>query len=191
MDLRVTDLKQWFYCPRVVYWNYCLPVQKKPTYKMEHGRETHELLAALETRRSLKRYGLQNARRQFHVPLQSEELGLSGLLDLLLISEQKNYFPVEFKYTTGNIAMNHLYQLAGYALLIEETYGVQVETGFLYRVPLNRVSTVRLSPRLKEQALDALRAMQEMIYAERMPPPTPQRAKCIDCEFRRYCNDVW
>lgn len=191
MDLRVTDLKQWFYCPRVVYWTYCLPVEKKLTYKMEHGRDEHEVLAALETRRSLKKYGLQNARRLFHVSLQSENLGLSGLLDLLLISEQNDYFPVEFKFTTGRIATNHLYQLAGYALLIEETYGVQVNIGFLYRVPLNRVSTVRLSPRLKEQALDALHAMQEMIRSERMPSPTPQRAKCIDCEFRRYCNDVW
>lgn len=191
MDLRATDLKQWFYCPRVVYWTYCLPVEKKPTYKMEHGRAEHEMIAALETRRSLKRYGLQHARRLFHVPLQSEQLELSGLLDLLLITEDERYFPVEFKYTTGSIAKNHLYQLAGYALLIEATYGVEVNTGFLYRVPLDRVSTVRLTLQLKQQALEALQAMHEMIDAERMPPPTPQRGKCIDCEFRRYCGDVW
>jgi hypothetical protein len=25
-----------------------------------------------------------------------------------------------------------------------------------------------------------------------MPPPTPNRNKCLACEFRRFCNDmVW
>lgn len=38
MMLRVSDLKQFIYCPRIVYYNYVMPVEKKTTYKMEHGK---------------------------------------------------------------------------------------------------------------------------------------------------------
>ena len=36
---RVTDLKQYFYCPRVVYYAYCLPQVRPVTAKMEAGIE--------------------------------------------------------------------------------------------------------------------------------------------------------
>jgi CRISPR-associated exonuclease Cas4 len=189
-DLRISDLKQWFYCRRVVYWTYCLPVPKKSTYKMEHGAEQHEVLAALERRRELREYGLANGQRLFHVPLYSARLGLSGLLDLLVVTEGNQYFPVEFKETTGKVGMNHRYQLAGYAVLIEDVYNVEVTTGFIYRIPLKRVTSVRLTAALKRKARTALSEMRAMLDAERMPLPTPQRGKCVDCEFRRFCSDV-
>lgn len=191
MELRVSDLKQWFYCPRVIFWTYCLPVQKRTTYKMEQGRTQHEVLSALERRRKLKEYGLSGGTRRFHVSLRSERLGLSGLLDLLIVTEDGRYLPVEFKFTTGAVSRNHRYQLAGYALLVEETYGTTVEEAFIYRIPLKRVTRLTITPALKRRALAALQEMQVMLHAERMPPPTPQRAKCADCEFRRYCADVW
>jgi CRISPR-associated exonuclease Cas4 len=190
-DLRVTDLKQWFYCPRVVYWTYCLPVPKRLTYKMEHGAEQHEVLAALERRRELRAYGLANGQRLFHVPLFSARLGLSGLLDLLIITEDGQYFPVEFKETTGRIGANHRYQLAGYAVLMEDVYNVEVNAGFIYRIPLKRVTMVNITAALKRKVRTALEEMRAMLDAERMPPPTAQRGKCVDCEFRRFCSDVW
>ena len=189
-DLRISDLKQWFYCPRVVYWTYCLPVPKKLSYKMEHGIAQHEVLAALERRRELREYGLANGRRLFHVPLYSSRLGLSGLVDLLVVTEDGQYFPVEFKDTTGRVSANHRYQLAGYAVLVEEIHGVEVDTAFVYRIPLKRVTAVRLTAALKRKVRTALQEMRAMLDTEQMPPPTPQRGKCVDCEFRRFCSDV-
>jgi len=188
--LRVTDLKQWFYCPRVVFWTYCLPVEKKLTYKMEHGLAQHEILSALESRRKLREYGLSSGRRFFHVTLSSESLGLSGLLDLLIVTEDGRYYPVEFKETAGPILSNHIAQLAGYALLVEETHGQEVDTAFVYRMILRRVSTIRITPALKRKALAAVQEMQAMLDSERMPRLSPQRGKCIDCEYRRFCGDV-
>ncbi|MDW8367371.1 MAG: hypothetical protein RMK49_16140 [Abditibacteriales bacterium] len=37
----------------------------------------------------------------------------------------------------------------------------------------------------------ALQEMRAMLHAERMPPAAAQRSKCVDCEFRRFCADVW
>lgn len=186
--IRVTDIKQWFYCPRVVYFTYVMPVPKKPTAKMEFGIEEHQVLSALERRRKLSKYGLASGKRLFYVPLKSINLGLIGTLDLLIISESK-YLPVDFKSTTGGIANNHRYQLAGYAILLEETYGCTVDNGCIYRIPTDDVFFVRLNKEIKDKLIMAIKDIREMLMRETMPEPPKQRGKCVDCEFLRFCAD--
>ena len=44
MDLiPVTDLKQWAYCPRVVYYHRVMPAPPRPTYKMKEGLAAQDL----------------------------------------------------------------------------------------------------------------------------------------------------
>lgn len=186
--IRVTDIKQWFYCPRVVYFTYLMPVQKKITPKMEMGAEEHAVISALERRRKLREYGLTEGERHFHVPLRSTHLGLSGLLDLLLISGS-DYIPVEFKDTTRGVSLNHKYQLAAYALLLEDVYSCQVDRGFVYQIPNDRITLVRLDRRAKDGVRQAVSEIHAMIAAERMPDPPAQRGKCTDCEFLHFCGD--
>jgi len=50
----VTDLKQFAYCPRVVYYSYCLPLIRPMTYKMKAGQEAHVEEKGREQRRSLR-----------------------------------------------------------------------------------------------------------------------------------------
>ncbi|MGH9351215.1 MAG: CRISPR-associated protein Cas4 [Terriglobia bacterium] len=96
--LRVNDLKQWEYCPRIVFYNTVMPVTRKSTIKMERGKQVEIKLDALETRRTLRRYHLAEGDRRFNVSLSSERLGLSGKLDLLITTPAACY-PVDFKYT--------------------------------------------------------------------------------------------
>ncbi|MBM4463865.1 MAG: DUF911 domain-containing protein [Chloroflexi bacterium] len=56
--LTVSDVKQFAYCPRVVYFTYALPRRRPTTYKMKEGKIEHEHVAELEERRSLRAYGL-------------------------------------------------------------------------------------------------------------------------------------
>jgi len=190
MELCVSDVKQWFYCPRIVYYRYCLPLPRPLTDKMVLGAAEHEVLSVLERRRSLRKYGLAQGQRFFHVPLASAALGLAGVLDLLIITADGGYFVVEFKHTTQRLARNHKLQLTAYCLLVEETYGPAVRGAFLYRIPYRDVTEVAITPALRAEVRAALAAMREMILAERMPLPTPQRGKCVDCEYRRFCGDV-
>ena len=55
----VTDLRQWAYCPRVVYYQYCLPDIRPVTKLMEAGQEEHRAESGREERRSLRTYGLK------------------------------------------------------------------------------------------------------------------------------------
>lgn len=65
IPLRVNDLKQYAYCPRVVFYHYVMPVEAPSTYKMEHGKLAEEKIDELERRRGLKRYGLSSGTRRF------------------------------------------------------------------------------------------------------------------------------
>lgn len=190
MQIRIGDLKQYTYCPRILYWSYCLPVEKERTFKMEYGAQEHERISALEVRRSFRRYGIVVGKRYLHVPLNSERLGLSGLLDMLIIDADGFCYPVEFKHTEGPIYPNHRLQLAGYAMLLEERFGQEVRWGFVYRLPLEKVTRVPITPQRKRCLLEAVEQIRRMVAEERMPPPTPRRGRCVDCEFRRFCGDV-
>ena len=37
MNIRVSDIKQYFYCPRVVYHTYYTPVSRPTTHPMQLG----------------------------------------------------------------------------------------------------------------------------------------------------------
>jgi CRISPR-associated exonuclease Cas4 len=190
IPLRVNDLKQFEYCPRIVFYNTVMPLERKTTVKMERGKEEEFRLDALEKRRTLRRYELGSGERRFHVWLESPTLGLSGKLDLLIVSN-KGYFPVDFKYTRGRPHRNHVVQLAGYGLLVEEKFRTRVDTAFIYLTPVQQVISIGLTGQLKEEVRQRLSEMRTMIHDEILPPATPVRGRCEECEFRNYCGDVF
>ena len=54
--LPVTELRQWAYCPRVVYYHVTMPGAGRSTYKMQEGLRAQELIENLEMRRTLREY---------------------------------------------------------------------------------------------------------------------------------------
>jgi CRISPR-associated exonuclease Cas4 len=188
--LRVNDLKQFEYCPRIVFYNTVMPVDRKSTVKMERGKEMELRLDALESRRTLRRYRLAEGKRRYHVWLSSDRLGLSGKLDLLIETADTCY-PVDFKYTRGRPRRNHVMQLGAYAVLVEDVMQRPAPAAFIYFVPSNQLVRLRVTERLKEVVRTRLREIRQMIREQMLPEPTPVRARCEECEFRNYCGDVF
>ena len=83
MMLRVTDLKQWAYCRRIVYYQHRMPGVGKQTYKMGEGKAAQDMVEQLEMRRTMREYGFEGAVRKFGVWLENKDLGLAGKLDLI------------------------------------------------------------------------------------------------------------
>lgn len=190
IELTVTDLKQWAYCPRIPFYRYVLPVERPVTYKMERGKAIQAAVEALERRRGFRAYGMKEGERLFGVRLRSKRLGLSGKLDLLILTSKACY-PVDFKDTEGRPRQNHRVQLAAYALLIEEAFRVPVPQGFLYLVPRKEVVAVPMAEAEREEVIRILGEIREMISRELMPDPTSVRARCETCEYQNYCADIW
>ncbi|MBI3946604.1 MAG: CRISPR-associated protein Cas4 [Armatimonadetes bacterium] len=187
--VRATDVRQWAYCPRVVYYTTVVPVPRAVTFKMEYGTEAQAAVEALEVRRKLRRYRLDAGERHFRVRLESGRLGLSGEIDLLITTPEEAV-PVEFKHTERPVGKNHRAQVAVYALLAEEHTGLPARRGFICRLPSGRLQQVACDADERRQALEIAAQVRAMITQESRPHPTGVRARCTDCEFRRYCADV-
>jgi CRISPR-associated exonuclease Cas4 len=190
-SFRVTDLKQYDYCPRIAYYHIVLPQVRPTTYNMEMGIQRHVEAEDREKRRSLRTYGLAAGQRAFNVPLWSLELGLSGELDMLIDTETER-IPVDYKDSNKGGAHFKL-QLMAYGRLLEETAAVParpVRRGFLYLIPLRKAVEVTFTPRLRQELMTALTELRAIAFEQRMPAPTGRRTRCVDCEFRRFCNDV-
>lgn len=190
LTLRVNDLKQWLYCPRIVFYHYTMPVEARSTWKMQEGHAAQDSLERLEKRRKFGRYGLEEARRQFNIWLSSERLGLTGKLDMLLESAE-GLFPVDFKMSSRGAFQNHVMQLAGYALLVEEKWQREAPAGFVYLTLRHEVVEVPLGTEVKQRALEQLAQIRDAIRLQRTPPPTPVRRRCDDCEYRNFCADIF
>ncbi len=172
------------------YYQVCLPDVRPVTYKMQAGIEAGHEEATREARRSLRPYGLENGRREFNVPLVSDRLGLRGAVDMVIWLDDKNeVIPVDYKLS--EIAGDHFkLQLVAYGLMLEELSGRTARHGFLYSIPRRKADKVPLDQRMRGRLVAILDRMQRVLRYKFMPDPTPQRSKCIACEFRRFCNDV-
>lgn len=191
MDLiPAVELRQWTYCPRVVYYHIMMNGAARSTYKMEEGLRAQDLVEGLEMRRTLREYGLGSAERQFGIWLQDEKLGLTGKIDLLL-KEENTASVVDFKLTSGEVEENHRMQLAGYALLVENALHLAVPVTFLYRIPDNKVFSVVVDEALKERVRRTVTAIRDLRVSEELPEPTAVRARCVECEYSNYCGDIW
>jgi CRISPR-associated exonuclease Cas4 len=190
VDLTATDLKQWAYCPRIPFYHHVLPVRPAPTYKMSRGKDVQAAVEALERRRGFRGYGMREGERRFGIWLHSSHLGLSGKLDLLILTPDACY-PVDFKDTAGGPRRNHRLQLAAYALLVEEAFERRAPDAFVYLVPEKRIVALGLTEGDRDDARHALTAMRRMIAREELPPATTLRSRCSACEFQNYCGDIW
>lgn len=187
--LRVSDIRQYVYCPRIVYFNYVVPVPRVTTVKMEEGLKSHAEISELESRRTLSKYGLEEGTREFKVQLESRRLGIAGRLDLL-ITTASNVYPVEFKDTCGDPGLHHKYQLVAYAMMAEEASGKPAKAGFIYVIPRKKIFKITMDESARIFTRKVISAMVNIIRTGIMPRRTRWGGRCRDCEFRNYCRDA-
>jgi CRISPR-associated exonuclease Cas4 len=191
--LQVTDLKQFDYCPRIVYYHYCLPAVRPTTYKMEAGIAAQDRVTSLEKRRKLSEYEVVEGIRHFNVSVQSERLGVSGQIDLVVETGEgadRRLVPVDFKLSRRKPGSHFRLQLACYALLLEECWAAPVTVGYVHLIQTRESIAVEMTTRLRREAERKLKEIRSMIRQECIPEPVKQRSRCVNCEFRRFCNDV-
>ncbi len=187
--IRVSDLRQWNYCPRVVWWTHVCPVGKVESLKMRMGLLKERRLQRLQRRRTLRGFGLANGMIECNVSLYSPRLRLSGKLDIMITCGTARY-PVEIKFTRGPAQINHRLQLAGYSMLLEESFGVPVTHGYVVRLPDDTVDRVMIDGPLRELAEKTIGSLRRMLDTEQVPPANSLVSRCVDCEYRLFCGDV-
>ena len=190
MEFTVTDVKQWSYCRRIVYFAHIMQNCGRATFKMQEARRAEDIIEKLEVRRTLAKYRLEGARRQFGFWLRDYELGLAGKADLLL-QGQDQIAIVDFKLTASEPGENHWAQLAAYLVMAERAFGLPAERGFVYRIPDGRLYEYVVDEKDRKQFRQSMREMKKMCEEQIMPEATNVRQRCKECEYQNYCADVW
>jgi CRISPR-associated exonuclease Cas4 len=188
--LNVNDLKQFLYCPRIVYYTWVMPVNPPATFLMQRGHRMEDEFVRLEPRRVLSRYGFQDATRHFGMQITDEALGLTGKIDLILESPDR-VGVVEFKASASGLAENWKRQLCAYGLLAERHFQRPCPQGFVLLSDGGELVEVALDDGLRQQTLQCLEGARLIVREQSFPDPTPVRARCVQCEYRNFCGDVF
>ena len=189
-----SDVKQYFFCRRIPFLMHALGVRERTTWSMEEGKKSHEELRRKEERRvtvALKRKW-KGWEKSFGIRLECAELGLAGVLDVLL-RRGGEYVPLEFKDAekpAGKVPPNHLYQLAAYAVMVERLFNTVVRRGLIYYAQSDALVEVPLTVERKRYVEKVVREIRDTIEGGRIPKPSRLRGKCAGCGFRHYCLGV-
>jgi CRISPR-associated exonuclease Cas4 len=182
------DLRQYLYCPRIVYFRHVLGIWPEKTYKMARGEEIHE--------RKARRFDVKGEGRgetYFNVWLQSVALGFGALLDSFEYTGQEIY-PVEIKTgkvppgaEAGTTFPGHKIQLVVQAMLLEDAFNMPVTRAKVSYTDAKVDVFITVDLDDKRRVIRVLKRMREMVRLEAIPDATAHRGKCVDCEFWNHC----
>jgi len=191
--VRVVDLKRYLYCPRIVYFDRVARVEEQLLSQQRRALEEHSRLEGLEKRRKGGIFysgELRSAEKVFGLRLRSERLNLEGVLDCLL-RIRGEAVPVDYKYMRsrrGKPWIDHRYQLAAYALLVEDMLDCVVRRGFIYYVPEERIVEVSIDGGMKRYVKRLITRVEGLIREEELPPVRVPPSKCQGCGFLWICR---
>jgi CRISPR-associated exonuclease Cas4 len=106
-----------------------------------------------------------------------------------LIYHEGQYLPVDYKLARKE-GEHFRVQLAAYAMMVEEHYQQPVHEGLLYLILARKTVRIRITSQLRKKVQTLVLQMHHIAATEHMPAPPDSRRQCVECEFRRFCNDV-
>ncbi len=167
-------LKYYFFCPRIPYFVLVLGVKERMTENMIEGKREHEKFYK-------RNEGMTN------VFLKSEKFGIYGVVDRIVKTEN-GYIVIEFKNTEYNkkVVKSHLYQVAAYALMVEENFGRVKEVVIRYR---KREVIFPFTIGIKNYVKSIIKKIRE-ICEEGLVIEYKDKRRCKSCGFLRVCKGV-
>jgi CRISPR-associated exonuclease Cas4 len=186
-SVSVNTIKQWVFCPRIVYFNELLaikpPVPPWVSFGSEHQREQAKKMR----QRKLNRFGIQKGHLDYDIFLRSEKIRLHGRADAVLV--QKNEVsPVDFK-AGASMHPNLEMQLTAYAMLLEEKYSFPAKYGYLLFGDKAKVVKIKISDSGRNSVLKLRDRIVHTILSQEMPDTAASMSKCSQCEYQNMCND--
>lgn len=118
--------------------------------------------------------------------LRSRTLGIRGVADLVMISEDMSEGVVaEVKTTSPWALKEHVaLQLTAYAVMVKESYGVVgVKAYAVTKCWFREVDWRSNMPKL----VRVVRALRRMLVTEEVPEPAGDGVRCVACPYRRVC----
>ena len=206
----VRMLNEWAYCPRL-FWLMHVEGQMVASADVWEGRFAHarrDRPSDRKARRAPKKGGKGPGRADEEgeaapwrevtaLTLSSEELGVVGKLDAVLLSSAGQAIPVEAKkgkapaedqgeWCISGVWRSDAVQVGAQALLLR-AHGYDVPRGEVYFMASKKLVEVRLGPELEASVREAIREARAVMAGNRAPPPLPDSPKCRGCSLHAVC----
>ena len=190
--ITATDLMNYSYCPRIIYYVHVLKDPQFTTKKEFKGREKEDQFRSNAKRTKVVKE-LPSLPKEFKVSFVSEELGIKTIADSIIINKSKSEaYPLQIKYSFRPKILYETQknQLFMEALLIEQQLNYTVPFGFIKFLKSNDV--IKVSTKRKESVLGVFDKIRNIVKNEEFPPPTKYLKRCVDCCYNNKCwGDAW
>jgi len=188
MNITPSQIIQYNYCPRFIYYEYvlCIPQYEERHYKVNKGRNIHELKKIQNKDYLRKSIGAVDKNTEQYL---SNDM-LRGKVDEVLTLSDGTMAPLDYKFAKWNEVVYQTYktQLACYAVLIEDNYESDVTKGFLvYTRSKNKLVTVEISSNMKKEARNQAKEIIDIIEKNIYPKSTKYKSRCLNCTYRNIC----
>ena len=187
LSVPVNLIRQWCYCPRVVYYMELMRMSVHRPVWVKQGEDFHQLEEKLWQRRNLSCFDLQQGKKHYRLAMQSEKLGLHGIADLVIETNEAVY-PVEFKLSASNKKRGDVLQLIAYGMLARQHFQKPVSVAFLvgrgrllYKIAVNEAQC--------QQVMTVTQHICRMLEKARKPETSASLVQCGACEYVNFCND--
>ena len=183
----VNLLRQWCYCPRVVYY---MELTETPVHRplwVKQGEDFHLLEEKLWQRRNLSRFKLASGKTYHNLAMRNDELGLHGIVDMAIETDDAVY-AVEFKLSPNNKKRGDILQLTAYAMLLEKHFSKPSPVGFL--AGKGKVLHIIGMDRARyQEVMTTIDEIRQMLQRGLKPESSATVVQCCACEYVNFCND--
>ncbi|MCL7419492.1 MAG: CRISPR-associated protein Cas4 [Methylobacter sp.] len=179
--IAISTLQHYSYCPR-----QCALIHQEQSFSENihtlRGRRVHE---KVDTAGSHLEDGI---RIETALPLVSEQLGLSGIADLVEVLPDGMLRPIEYKHGRRKESLHDDLQVAAQAICLEEMTGKTITEGIIYHHSSRRRRSVPMTSTLRSLVRETVEAVRDMLKSGHLPPPIEDFAKCRECSLQDICQ---
>ena len=195
--ITATDIKNWVYCPMIVYFRKVLRLKPKLFSQQKNGQEMHrEMLRKIASRVGIalrdKRIKIRRKISEKEIILENEKL--YGIIDLIVETEQNEIIPVEIKLMKSNNGKpwrDHIYQLTFYAILIERKMRKLIKRGFIYYVNEEKLIEVPITNHERKLVWNIIRNIRLVMQTEKPPKVRIHPKYCTGgCGYKWVCRKI-
>ncbi len=175
----ISAIEHYSYCQRQCALIHVEQVFEENIYTLR-GTRAHE-------RADVPNWEMDGATRiERALPLWSDRLGLTGRADTVEFRADGTIFPVEYKHGPRREQVHDDLQLCAQAMCLEEIFGKPITCGAIYHHSSHRRRDVSFTEDLRAQVEQVIKAIREMRFSGRMPPPVNDK-RCTNCSLVDAC----
>ncbi len=195
--ISATDVKNWVYCPLIVYFRKVLRLKPKLYSQQRDGLERHDEIVRKISRRvgiALRDKKIDIKRKIVGWNIMIPEERLWGTVDLVVETKLGEIIPVEIKIMKsdrGRPWRDHIYQLTFYAILLEKVTNKLIKRGFIYYVEEEKLVEISITNHEKCYVRRVINSIRKMLKTEKAPRIRINRRRCTGgCGYEWVCKKL-